>query len=98
VNLLRGAAMGRQLWVAVATERALNSVLRLVVLGGLAITGHLTVTAAVLVMSTAAIVAGVAYWRLLVPAPAGPAEIGELVARPCWPSERASGSVPSPAW
>lgn len=64
INLLRGAAMGRQLWVAVAAERTVNSVLRLIVLGGLAVLGDLTVIAAVLVVSVAPLVAGVAYWRL----------------------------------
>ena len=65
VNLLRGAASGRQLWGTVAAERAMNSLLRLVLLGGLAIAGQLTVTAAVLIMSFAPLIAGLAYWKLI---------------------------------
>lgn len=64
VNLLRGAATGRQMWSAVAGERITNSMLRLIALGTLAILGDLTVLNAVLVSSLAPIVAGAAYWRL----------------------------------
>jgi O-antigen/teichoic acid export membrane protein len=61
VGLLRGAAFGRQMWTAIAVERAINSGLRIVLLGGLALLGRLDVTSAVLVLSTAPIVAGFAY-------------------------------------
>jgi O-antigen/teichoic acid export membrane protein len=69
VNLLRGAASGRQLWGSIAAERILNSLLRLAALLTLAVAGELTVFHAVLVMTIAPIVAGVAYWRLLLPPP-----------------------------
>lgn len=70
VGLLRGAATGRQMWRAVALERVVNSVLRLVLLAVLAVLGQLDVTNAVLVMCLAPIVAGVAYAGLVAkPAP-----------------------------
>lgn len=75
VGLLRGAAIGRQMWRAVAAERVSNSFLRLVLLLVLLLTGHLTVLTAVIVMAAAPVVAGAAYWRLLMSAPeAQPAE------------------------
>lgn len=61
VGLLRGAATGLQMWLAVALERVINSVLRLVLLGALALAGRLDVTAAVAVMSVAPVIAGFAY-------------------------------------
>lgn len=82
VNLLRGAAMGRQMWQAVAGEKVLNAVLRLAVIGGLAWTGRLTVFNAVIVSSVAPIVAAVAYWRLLTRRPDEDGELPEPVARP----------------
>ncbi|MGI3783362.1 MAG: oligosaccharide flippase family protein, partial [Janthinobacterium lividum] len=81
VGLLRGAATGRQLWGAVALERALNSVLRLILLAVLAGTGHLDVVNAVLVMCLAPVVAGLAYVGLRKPAEAiliDPAQTGVL--------------------
>lgn len=69
VGLLRGAAIGRQMWRAVAAERVLNSFLRLVLLLVLFITGNLTVLAAVTVMAAAPVVAGAAYWRVLASTP-----------------------------
>lgn len=65
VGLLRGAAYGRQMWGAIAIERVLNSFLRLGVLAGLAATGRLDVTTAVVVMSLTPVVAGVAYVGVL---------------------------------
>lgn len=65
VNLLRGAAAGRQLWRAVAAERLGNSLLRVAALAVLAATGQLTVLVALLVISLAPIVAGLVYWPLL---------------------------------
>lgn len=64
VGLLRGAAAGRQMWTAVALERAVNSLLRLVLLASLAFVGRLDVTSAVLVMCIAPVVAGVTYARV----------------------------------
>lgn len=66
INLLRGAAAGRQLWRAVAAERLGNSLLRVAALAVLAATGQLTVLVALLVISLAPIVAGLVYWPLLV--------------------------------
>ncbi|CCH85939.1 Polysaccharide biosynthesis protein [Modestobacter italicus] len=79
VNLLRGAASGRQMWTAVAMERITNSLLRLVVLAALALTGHLDVLSAVLVMTIAPIVAGAVYWKLALAPPLPPAEPGPQV-------------------
>ncbi|MPQ97913.1 oligosaccharide flippase family protein [Modestobacter sp. I12A-02628] len=76
VNLLRGAASGRQMWRAVAAERVVNSVLRLTGIAVLAALGALTVERAVLVMCVAPLVAGVAYWRLFTPSPQPPATGG----------------------
>jgi O-antigen/teichoic acid export membrane protein len=76
VNLLRGAASGRQMWTAVATERILNSVLRLAALAALALTGHLDVLNAVLVMTVVPMIAGVAYWRLFLPVSPPPGAAG----------------------
>jgi len=70
VNLLRGVAAGRQMWNAVAAERVLNSVVRLVALVILAVFGRLDVTNAVLVMSIAPVVAGIVYLRLAGRSPA----------------------------
>lgn len=76
VGLLRGAAFGRQMWRAIAVERVINSLLRLVLLGGLALAGRLDVVAAVLVVGIAPIVAGVAYLPLLrTPPPAEEAAV-----------------------
>ncbi len=64
VGLLQGAAGGRQMWTAVALERAINSTFRLLLLGGLALSDRLDVTSAVLVISIAPVVAGLAYLPL----------------------------------
>lgn len=65
VGLLRGAAVGLQMWGAVAADRALSSLLRLVVLLALALAGVLDVRVAVVAMSVIPIVTGVVYWRVL---------------------------------
>ena len=70
VGLLRGAATGRQLWGAVAAERAVNSILRLILLAVLAGLGRLDVVNAVLVMCLAPVVAGFTYVGLARPAEA----------------------------
>jgi O-antigen/teichoic acid export membrane protein len=64
VNLLRGAAIGRHMWTAVAAERVTNSFLRLIALALLLILNQLTVLNAVLVMAIGPLVAGAAYWRI----------------------------------
>lgn len=78
VNLLRGAASGRQLWSVVARERVLQSALRLVALLVLLATDHLTVVNAVLVMCLGPVLAGLVYWRLLL----RPPDHGEELSRP----------------
>ncbi|GAA4742034.1 hypothetical protein GCM10023328_24050 [Modestobacter marinus] len=65
VNLMRGAAAGRQMWGSVASEGVLNSSLRLIGLGGLALAGLLDVRLAVLVTVVGPAIAGIAYWKLL---------------------------------
>ncbi|MFC0681414.1 oligosaccharide flippase family protein [Lysobacter korlensis] len=74
VAIFRGAASGRQMWNAVATERVVNAALRIVVLGALFVLDQLTVFNAVLVTSLAPIIAGVVYWRLWTVPPAGDAD------------------------
>ena len=61
VSLLRGAASGRQMWIPVAIERVLNSVVRLAAFIVLAVLGRLDITNAVLVMSIGPVIAGLAY-------------------------------------
>lgn len=72
VNLLRGAASGRQMWRAVAIERLLNSGLRIVVLMALYVAGQLTVLNAVYVITGAPLLAALAYVVLLRRPPGGP--------------------------
>jgi O-antigen/teichoic acid export membrane protein len=78
VNLLRGAASGRQLWSLVAREKVLQSALRLAALLVLLATDRLTVVNAVLVMCVGPVVAGLVYWRLLL----RPPDRGEEPSRP----------------
>lgn len=80
LNLLRGAAIGRQMWSSVAGESALNSTLRLAALGGLALSGLLDVRLAVVVTVVGPVVASIVYWRLA-RRPNEPVE-GAPVARP----------------
>ena len=74
VNVLRGAATGRQMWVAVAHERLVNTVLRVVAFITLLLAGKLTVVAAVLVSCLSPVIAGAVYWRLLLRPAADPDE------------------------
>ncbi|MBC3761730.1 lipopolysaccharide biosynthesis protein [Quadrisphaera oryzae] len=69
VGLLRGAAVGLQMWGAVAADRALSSLLRLVVLLALALAGALDVRVAVIAMSVIPVVTGLVYWRVLLRRP-----------------------------
>jgi O-antigen/teichoic acid export membrane protein len=82
VNLLRGAAIGRHMWTAVAAERVTNSFLRLIALALLLVLDRLTVLNAVLVMAIGPLIAGAVYWRLLVtPAPVETSPAERLRAR-----------------
>lgn len=65
VNLLRGAALGRHMWSAVAMERIINSVLRLGGLAVFAVLGELDVLTAVLIIAIAPALGGFAYLKLL---------------------------------
>jgi len=65
VGVLRGAATGRQMWGAVAMERLVNTLLRVLCLGLLLVVGQLTVLTAVLVTCLSPMVAGLVYTRLL---------------------------------
>lgn len=79
VNLLRGAASGRQMWRAVALEKASQSLIRVAALLVLALTGNLTVLSATAVMVIGPIVAGVVYWRLFLKPPVnGPEFTGKI--------------------
>ena len=64
IAVIRGAAVGHQMWVAVAVERVINCLVRVVGLAALLFTGHLSVLTAMLVFQLASVVAGLAYWRL----------------------------------
>ncbi|GAB3196474.1 hypothetical protein GCM10027261_19270 [Geodermatophilus arenarius] len=70
VGVFRGAATGRQMWGAVAAERLLTTLARVGGLVALWSFGELTVLTALLVGALTPVVAGVAYWRLLLPVPA----------------------------
>jgi O-antigen/teichoic acid export membrane protein len=66
INVMRGAACGRQMWGTIVAEKLVGSILRVVVLLALALAGSLTVESAILTIAVAPIVAGLAYWPLLV--------------------------------
>jgi O-antigen/teichoic acid export membrane protein len=91
VGLLQGAAGGRQMWSAVALERVINSTFRLLLLSGLALAGRLDVTSAVLVISIAPVVAGLAYLPLAAPPPK-PAALDDTAAPRVGPDLLAFGS------
>lgn len=61
VNVLRGAAIGHQLWRTAALERAIVTFWRLGWIVGLFVTDELTVSTAVLVVVTAPFIGGVVY-------------------------------------
>lgn len=65
VGVMRGAAIGRQMWGEVAVERFIISVLRVALFAGLWYFDALTVWTGVLVNVLIPIVAGAVYWRLL---------------------------------
>lgn len=67
VNVLRGAATGRQMWTAVAVERLIITSIRVLAFGLLFTADQLTVFAGVLVNCVTPIVAGVVYWPLFRP-------------------------------
>ncbi len=69
VNLLRGAATGRELWSLVAWERTANALVRVAVLLVLALTGTLTILTAVLVLTIGPIIAGAVYAPALLRVP-----------------------------
>ena len=69
IGVLRGAATGRQMWNEIAWERVLNMVLRIGAFVVLLVIGQLTVMTAVLVSCLSPIIAGLAYWRLLLKPP-----------------------------
>ncbi|MFC5141979.1 lipopolysaccharide biosynthesis protein [Actinomycetospora rhizophila] len=75
VGVLRGAATGRQMWSAVASERLVNTALRIVAFVLLWVLGELTVLAAVLVSTLSPLVCGVVYWRLLLRPPTDAREV-----------------------
>ncbi len=74
VGVFRGAATGRQMWGAVAVERAIITALRILVLVSLWMFGELTVFRAVLMSCLIPIVAAVVYWRLFTAPPRDSAE------------------------
>ena len=65
VGVFRGAATGRQMWGAIAAERLVNTVLRVLGLGLLWVLGSLDVFTAVMVSCLSPMVAGLVYVRLL---------------------------------
>lgn len=78
IGVVRGAAIGNQMWRAVAAERLISTAGRLVAFVGLYVTGNLTVINAVLVNVLLPIVAGVVYVALWKSASPANAEIGAL--------------------
>ncbi len=82
VGMIRAAATGRQMWVTLAVERLVSSLLRIVGLGVLFLLGELTVLNAVLVTSIAPVITVVLYARVF----ANPPDSA--------PSARFPGSVP----
>lgn len=62
------------MWTAVAAERLVNVVLRVILFVTLLLLGELTVLTALLVSTLAPLAASVVYWRLFLPLPPGPAE------------------------
>ena len=74
VNLLRGAASGRQMWGAVAIEKLTSPVARLIALLVLLVVGQLTVLNAVLVISIGSTIGGLAYVRLFTRPTTGPVD------------------------
>jgi O-antigen/teichoic acid export membrane protein len=69
VGVFRGVATGRQMWSAVAAERLVNTVSRVVALMVLLILGKLTVVVALVVTCLAPVLSGLVYWRLLLRPP-----------------------------
>ncbi|GAB4082282.1 oligosaccharide flippase family protein [Modestobacter muralis] len=74
VGAARGAAMGRQMWGAVAVESLISTSLRVIALVGLWVTGDLTPLIAVVVIFVVPTVAGVVYAPLLRRHPGSAAE------------------------
>lgn len=74
VGVARGAATGRQMWNAVAAERLINTLVRIVAFVVLWYLDELDVLTAVLVSVVSPLIAGVVYWRLIRPAPHDPLE------------------------
>ncbi len=68
-NVFRGAAIGRQMWRLVATERVINTSLRVICFVTLWSIGRLTVFSAVLVSVLIPLAAGLVYAVLLARAP-----------------------------
>ena len=81
VGVFRGAAIGRQMWGAVAVERTLTVATRLGGLLALWLTGTLTVFTAVLVNVVAPLLAGLPYLSLLRRPPARPPDMPRLEVR-----------------
>lgn len=73
-GVVQGAAIGRQMWVAAATDRLVSVVLRVGLFVVLLMTGKLTVLSALLVYTLAPIASCLVYWRLLFAPPVDPAE------------------------
>ena len=70
VAVLRGAASGLHLWRKVTTERFISALARVLALVPLAMTGHLTPTAAVIVIAVGPLLGAVAYLNARSPDPA----------------------------
>jgi O-antigen/teichoic acid export membrane protein len=64
IGVIRGAAIGHQMWTAVAVERVVGTLLRVVLFAVLILVDDLTVFTAMLISQVSSLVAGAAYWRL----------------------------------
>jgi len=83
VNLLRGAAVGLHAWNVVARERVVLAVSRVLVFGGLYLSGHLTLLAAVVASVALPAAAGLVYLGVCVfSSEAAPADGGQAVRTP----------------
>lgn len=59
INIWRGAALGARLYGAINAERVTNAIARIVLIGGLALSSHLTVQSAILSMVVGPMIGGV---------------------------------------
>ncbi|WP_432572786.1 lipopolysaccharide biosynthesis protein [Kineococcus sp. SYSU DK005] len=67
LGLVRGVAVGQQMWRAITAEKLVVGIGRLILLATLALLGHLTALVAVLVSCLVPVATAGLYWRVFVP-------------------------------